>query len=406
MTEEQNTTATPPPTTAVAEYTATEAALGELRGRLKDVVHDVTTTKGMEAAKKDRAEVRGLRTALEAKRKEIKAPALERCRLIDAEAQRITAALLELEEPIDAQIKAEEKRKADEKAAKEEAERKRVAAIRERIDGMRDATIRASGKDSKTIEMIVGMLSDTAIDESFSELAAEAEGVKQGTLTKLREMLAAAEAQEAEAKRLAEQRAELARQEKEAAERRAAERRAQEEEAARIRAQQEAEAARLKAEREAFERQQAEASRKAEEERAEADRKAAAEREEADRIAREKREAEEREAKARRDEEERIAREAREAEERRIAAERAELDRQRAEQEARERAERERRESEEAERRRREFLASLAPPTAEQVAELVAGHFAGDDIHKAADWLADMDFKALVESLAVIERAA
>ena len=44
------------------------------------------------------------------KRKEIKAPALVRCKLIDEETKRITSELLALEVPIDEQIKAEEKR--------------------------------------------------------------------------------------------------------------------------------------------------------------------------------------------------------------------------------------------------------------------------------------------------------
>jgi len=74
----------------IAEYSKTEAGLAELRSRLANVAYDVTTVKGLAIAKADRAEVRGLRTGLEAMRKSIKAPALAHCKLIDAEAKRIT----------------------------------------------------------------------------------------------------------------------------------------------------------------------------------------------------------------------------------------------------------------------------------------------------------------------------
>ena len=104
----------------IAEYNETAAAIAVLREKYC-TVFDVTTTKGMEEAKKARAEVKGYRVALEKVRKEIKAPALERSRLIDEEAKRITAELQAIEEPIDQAIKAEEQRKEDEKAAKARA---------------------------------------------------------------------------------------------------------------------------------------------------------------------------------------------------------------------------------------------------------------------------------------------
>jgi colicin import membrane protein len=226
------------PAFQIAEYNATTAALADLRQRMSNRVYDVRTTAGMDEAKKDRAEVRGLRTALEAKRVEIKRPALERCRLIDEEAKRITDELVKIEDPIDKQIKAEEKRKADERAAKEEAERQRVAAVRARINAITETISAAVGKPAAYIDGLLNTLSDAVIDESFAEFAAEAEAVQQSTLAKLREMRAAAERHEAEAKAIAEQRAELARQEKEAAERRAAERKQQEEDAARAKAEQ------------------------------------------------------------------------------------------------------------------------------------------------------------------------
>lgn len=105
----------------IQEYNKTAAALNELRARYIRP-YDVSTTAGMTEAREARATVRTYRVDLEKMRVALKAPALERTRLIDAEAKRITAELLEIETPIDSAIKAEEKHKAEEKATREHAE--------------------------------------------------------------------------------------------------------------------------------------------------------------------------------------------------------------------------------------------------------------------------------------------
>lgn len=104
--------------TKIAEYSPTAAALAELRQRFGNIAFDLSTTKGDKDARAARLELVRLRTGLETKRKELKAPALERSRLIDDEAKRITAAILELETPIDEQIKAAEAAKEAERIAK------------------------------------------------------------------------------------------------------------------------------------------------------------------------------------------------------------------------------------------------------------------------------------------------
>lgn len=111
-------------TTSIAEYSKTEAALSDLRARHAKK-YEVATADGMAEARKARAEIKKYRTDLEAERKRIKAPALEHCRVIDAEAQRITAELEKLEDPIDRAIKDEENRKEREKEEAAEAKRKR-----------------------------------------------------------------------------------------------------------------------------------------------------------------------------------------------------------------------------------------------------------------------------------------
>lgn len=276
--------------TEIQEYSQTEAALADLRSRYDGVVFEVATTKGMDAAKKARAEVRGYRTSLEALRKELKAPALERCRLIDEEAKRITAELLSLENPIDKVIKAEEERKEAEKAEKERIERERVADIRSRIAAFAEFVFEAVGKSSTHIKDEIDFLQRTepTLDD-FAEFTGEALQARNDAIQKLEAMLGAAKMQELEAARLEEERKALAeakaKAEAEAAEQRRIEAEklaAERAELERLRAEQEAAAAAAKAERDRIEAEyRAEIERK----RAEHEAVMAAEREVQQRIA-------------------------------------------------------------------------------------------------------------------------
>lgn len=335
--------------TKIVEYSATAAGLADLQHRFKDVVFDVTTTKGMTDAKAARYELVKLRSGLEAKRKEIKAPALERSRLIDAEANKINVAIAALEIPFDDAIKVEEKRKETEKQAKIDAEVARVADIRATISSMAAVAVRAVGRPSAEVEAKIRLVVALVTDEKkaeFAEFFAEATAVQVDTLLKLRELHAAAMKAEADAAELEQLRAAEASRKREEEARAAAARK--EEDARQARAREQLEADELAAR----------AARK------KADDEAAAARAEADRIAREKREAEQRQADAeraaqRREQEEadRIDRAAREAEERRIAEARAKLQ---AEQDERDAAEREHREAEAIEEGRRREEAAAA----------------------------------------------
>lgn len=306
------------PTTAIAEYSPTAAALADLRARFEGVAFDVTTTKGNKEARAARMELVRLRTSLEAKRKELKAPALERSRLIDAEAKRIEAEILALETPIDEQIKAEEARREQERERKAEAERRRVAAIQERIDEIKSFPVRAAGsKSSIVMEARIGDLVAIEIDETFAEFRPAAEAAHAQALAAMRELLAAARGHEEEARRLRAEREALEQQRKEDEARRAEEDRI-------AREQHEAEVARIKAEREVEEARLAEA-----------------------------RAAQEAELRAQREAEEARAAEQRRIEADRQAAERAEIERQRAELERRQREQEEREAAARAEEDRR-----------------------------------------------------
>lgn len=250
----------------IAEYSQTAAALAILREKYHGPF-DVTTTKGMGMAKEARAEVRGYRVALEKVRIEIKAPALERTRLIDAEAKRITAELLAIEEPIDAAIKAEETRKAEEKAARERAEAARVAAIQTRLDAIRQRVLTVANRDAAALRAALADASAFAPDpDAFAERWPDAMQAIAEVRQALETLLAEREAQEArraeEATRLQAEREELARQQAELDQRRAdeeAQRRAEREELARLRA---AEEERRQQEAEAQARRQAEITAK------------------------------------------------------------------------------------------------------------------------------------------------
>ena len=135
--------------------------------------------------------VRSYRVSLEKLRVEIKAPALERTRLNDAEAKRITAELLAIEEPIDAVIKAEETRKAEEKAARERAEQARIAEIQNRIAAIRGAVTAAFNKPSTfTAELMVKVRAVPVTAVEFSEFLAVTETAKAETLETLAVCLA------------------------------------------------------------------------------------------------------------------------------------------------------------------------------------------------------------------------
>ena len=289
--------------TEIAEYSPTAAALAELRQKYEKAVYDTSTVVGMAKAVAARRELREVRVNLEKLRKELKAPALERSRLIDAEAKALTTQIEAMEDPIDAQIKAEEERKAAEKAERERIERERLEALHRRVADIRAMAVGCVGASAENIRGQIVTLEQTEIDESFGEMQADAATAKEETLTKMESMHAATVAAEAEAERLR-----IEHQKLEAA------RKAQEEQAARDRA----ELAKLRAEQEA--REQAA--------RAEMEKQQEAERQ---RLAAERAEQERLQAieDAKRAQVEAEARAKREAEQREIERQRAEIEEQR-----------------------------------------------------------------------------
>ncbi len=254
--------AAPAVTTAIAEYSPTAVAMAELRQRFENVVFDVTTPAGDREARAARKQLVQLRTALEAKRVELKAPALERSRLIDAEAKRITGEIRKLEQPIDEAIQAEEKRKEAERQAKLQAEQQRLAGLQRRCAALASFPVRAMGEPATAVEDLIRELVAVDIDASFQELQPTAEAAKAASLAKLRELHQAAVDAEAEAARVAAERAQIEREQ--------AELRRQQAELEQQRAAQEAAAAAERQRIEAEDRARREAAEAAERERREA----------------------------------------------------------------------------------------------------------------------------------------
>lgn len=167
-----------------------------------------------------------------------------------------------------------------ERLAKIEAERKRVEAIRARINELERTPLLVVGQPSVVIDRIIQSFIDEQIDESFEEFLPEAQAAHAKSLQALQDAMQAAikaeveaaeraRQQEAEAARLKAEREELARLRAEAEARRAEDERIAAEKRAAEEAAMQAERDRLAAERAELERQQAEinAAREAEERR-------------------------------------------------------------------------------------------------------------------------------------------
>lgn len=109
--------------------TITDEAIGLLKQKYSALVVDgIEDMQGFKAVKAGAAEVRKIRTSIEAKRKELTEPALRFQRELKAEADRITAELVPLEE----RLKAEVQRIEDAKEAKRREDyQRRITALQE-----------------------------------------------------------------------------------------------------------------------------------------------------------------------------------------------------------------------------------------------------------------------------------
>ena len=220
--------------------------------KAKAIKYIITTKEGLEAAKAGRKMFKDLRIETEKARKERKAPIMQIGKLLDSRAEEITLLIEPHEERFDADIKAEEKRIEDEKAARIKAEAEAAHAIQVKMDEIKNsplAALSASAPATKSMIEYIGSIEIT--EENFGERFVEAEFAQKVAIDQLTSMLAGKEAQEQLAAQQEAQRIENDRIAKQEAEARAAAE-------AKQREAQAAEAARLKAENEAIEKARAE----------------------------------------------------------------------------------------------------------------------------------------------------
>ncbi len=249
--------AEPEAATAIAEYSATESALAAMRAELANTTWDLTTVAGNQEARASRMACVKLRTSLEAKRKDLKDPHLTAISFIDTEAKRITAAIVEIENPIDAVIKADEKRRQDEKDEAARQAQQAQALVDAEIDRIRNLPLKHIAAEASVIQAAIDSLPDAhQLAEQFDSAQnwARAKAAVEAAREGLQAALVVQQNAAAERALQASRQAELDLQEAEQAERNRVEASRLEE----VAAQQQAEAARLQ---KIADEQQAEADR-------------------------------------------------------------------------------------------------------------------------------------------------
>lgn len=176
----------------IKEYSSMEAGLAELSKKYL-VVHDVTTKDGYTQCKKDAKEVGKYRIELESKRKEIKGPALQKCKDIDEEAKRIQLEIAKIEDPLKLAYKT-----VDEEVKKEKE--KFIAAIESEIETIRSYTSRSIDASPSEISEYIEIVDAVDCTKGFYGLTKEALIARNETLDYLSSALKRAIQQEIDEK--------------------------------------------------------------------------------------------------------------------------------------------------------------------------------------------------------------
>lgn len=212
------------PQTTDVSFPVADQAIAEMRDKYMPLrIAGVNDKAGYVMVRQARIEVKEKRCAVENRRKELKADALEWGRKVDAEAKRLTSLLTPIEEHLDAQEKAHDAEKERIKREAEESQRRKLQA---RVTAMQQcrATV-----DLFKIQQMGDAEFDAALQAAIESDQRrrdqeEADRIERERLEAERreaEELRMAEAREKqllEAERLAAERAELDRQRKEQAE--------------------------------------------------------------------------------------------------------------------------------------------------------------------------------------------
>ena len=165
----------------IKEYSQIEAGLAELRKKYL-VVYDVSTKEGYLQCKKSAKEVGKYRIDLESKRKEIKEPALQRCKDIDGEAKRIQLEIYKIEDPLKISYKA-----VDDKIKKEKEEM--IARIESKIEDIRGYSQKSLNSSPSEISKYIEIVDSVDCTQGFYNLTKEALIARNETLDYLSDAL-------------------------------------------------------------------------------------------------------------------------------------------------------------------------------------------------------------------------
>lgn len=187
-------------------FDLTSEGLADLRKRF-GTVPDAGDPEGYELCKAGVKEMTSLRTSIEARRKELKAPALRWSQKLDALAKRLIADIKKIEAPL-----AKEKERIDDIARAEarkaaEAEQQRVADIGAAIKRISDmAAEQRTGDTSETYAKRIDTLKALPMTQDvYAEFLEDANTARDAALYKLGQWHEAAVAREAQERQLAEQ---------------------------------------------------------------------------------------------------------------------------------------------------------------------------------------------------------
>lgn len=172
--------------TVLAQFKDTEAGLMAMAEKYRNVVFNVVESKGMAEAKAARADLRDNgRRMLTRTEASVKADVNELKQVMGDEVARLVAIVKPVEDAIDAQIKAEETRKAEEKAKRDKEEADRVAAHRDNIEQLKAYVDKAEGQPVEVIEKAIAVLGDMTFGPEWEEFAKEAEAACLATVQRL-----------------------------------------------------------------------------------------------------------------------------------------------------------------------------------------------------------------------------
>jgi hypothetical protein len=182
---------------AAAVYEPFKARLDTAIANAAGVTYNIQTKEGMALAKEHRATLRAIRIDADKERAARKAPITAIGKLLESKYTEIETAVAPHEDKFHTDIKAEEQRLEDEKAAKLKAEEDAKAAIQNKIDAIKNKPLEVMNKSVADIEEAIAELSPLVpTPAEFGDRFIEAEYALKATLDTLASIVSGKKAQE------------------------------------------------------------------------------------------------------------------------------------------------------------------------------------------------------------------